>query len=184
MLTGPAIRKAIEAGEITIEPYTWSFAGPNSYDVRLASELKTYRLPDCRWPLDSRSDNACDDLLIPESGLILKPNILYLGRTIERLHSNTYAATIHGRSSVGRLGITVHQTAAFIDVGFSGVVTLEIVVVHPVRVHAGMRIAQVAFHPLVGDVELYVGKYQHAVSVEASKLFRDDETKEHEPSHE
>lgn len=175
MLTGPAIRKAVESGEITIDPYTWSFAGPNSYDVRLAAELKTYKLPDSRWPLDSRIDNPSEGLKISENGFVLKPNTLYLGRTVERIHSDIYAATIHGRSSIGRLGVTVHQTAAFIDVGFDGVVTLEIMVIHPVRIYAGMRIAQIAFHPLTGDVELYKGKYQHAVSVESSKLFRDDQ---------
>lgn len=205
MLTGPAIRAAVEAGQIEIDPYNWSFAGPNSYDVRLHEEVIVYNVASPMFVteippmglavgatyidadgvardrpkfLDSRADNLTERFVIDaEKGALLVPGVLYLGRTIERIHSDVYASTIHGRSSVGRLGVTVHQTAAFIDVGFEGVVTLEITVTHPVRIYAGMRIAQIAFHPLVGKIELYRGKYQGASAVEASKMHRDQETK-------
>ena len=203
MLTGPAIRKAVDAGAIQIEPYNWSFAGPNSYDVRLHAEIVVYNVSGPMFPdtvidagpdvetyidadgivqerprcLDVRADNPIERFDIDEKGALLVPGVVYLGRTIERIHSDVYASTIHGRSSIGRLGITVHQTAAFIDVGFDGVVTLEITVTHPVRIYANMRIAQIAFHPLVGDIELYRGKYQGAQAVESSKLWKDEEDK-------
>lgn len=198
MLTGPAIRKAVEDGDIVIHPYTWSYAGPNSYDVRLAEEMLVYDVQGPLYPsnayvgedgqvrprvsfLDSRVENETVKLQIdPEKGAVLVPGVVYLGRTVERIHSKRYASTIHGRSSVGRLGVTVHQTAAFIDVGFDGVVTLEIGVTHPVRIYAGMRIAQIAFHPLVGRIEPYRGKYQGADAVQASKLFEDEEEEREE----
>lgn len=208
MLTGPAIRKAVDTGEIKIDPYNWSFAGPNSYDVRLHDEIIVYNVVGPMFPaddahpvkdrdgnafapsayyideagkavrrlnnLDARADNPIERFTVDvEKGAVLVPGVVYLGRTIERIHSDVYASTIHGRSSIGRLGVTVHQTAAFIDVGFDGVVTLEITVTHPVRIYAGMRIAQIAFHPLVGEIELYRGKYQGANAVEASKLWKD-----------
>ena len=192
MLTGPAIRKAVADGDISIDPYNWSFAGPNSYDERLHQDILVYDLASSAGEfaideqglpyerarvLDVRSENRVEKFEIIPEGAVLVPDTLYLARTIERIHSDVYSATIHGRSSVGRLGITVHQTAAFIDVGFSGIVTLEITVVHPVRVYAGMRIGQIAFHPLVGEIQLYKGKYQGAQDVEASKLFKDDDGK-------
>lgn len=202
MLTGPAIRKAVDSGEIEIDPWAPHHVGPNSYDVTLADEIVTYIVQQYRpgrendyvyeaetyldaegvarpMPrmLDPKVENPTVRQTIGPAGALLLPGVLYLGRTVERVHSNVYSSTIHGRSSVGRLGVVVHQTAAFIDVGFDGVVTLEITVTHPVRLYAGMRIAQIAFHPLVGEVELYRGKYQDARSVEASKLHQDQEAK-------
>lgn len=199
MLTGPAIREAVKKSEIKIDPYKPEHIGPNSYDVTLADEIITYviqpylisdhtdwsafdvptYLDECGTVkpiprlLDPRVANPTDKKLIGTAGALLLPGTLYLGRTVERIHSNTYSSTIHGRSSVGRLGVVVHQTAAFIDVGFDGVVTLEITVTHPVRLYAGMRIAQIAFHPLVGEIELYKGKYQGASDVQASRLHMD-----------
>jgi len=202
VLTGPAIRRAIESGDITIDPFVPQHVGPNSCDVTLADDLLVYNVVGPAFPqrhtydgtkivdsyvdecgalqarpqaLDARADNPIERFGIDPKGAVLLPGVLYLGRTVERVHSDVYSSTIHGRSSVGRLGVVVHQTAAFIDVGFDGVVTLEITVTHPVRIYAGMRIAQIAFHPLVGEIELYRGKYQGARDVEASKMHRDKE---------
>jgi len=191
MLTGPAIREAVDAGEIVIDPYTWSYAGPHSYDLRLANDLLVYEVmgPQMHGDafidaegaarprplvLDAHANNPAREFVLGGEGGILVPGVLYLGHTIERIHSKLYGATIHGRSSVGRLGMTVHQTAAFIDVGFDGVVTLEMMVIHPLKVYPGMRVAQVAFHPLVGAIELYRGKYQGSRGVESSKLYKDE----------
>ena len=45
---------------------------------------------------------------------------------------------IEGRSSVGRLGLFVHVTAGFGDVGFCGYWTLEMFAVQPVRIYPGV----------------------------------------------
>jgi dCTP deaminase len=111
--------------------------------------------------LDMRKGNTTYELEIPEEGLILWPGILYLGRTIECIGSNKFVPIVEGRSSVGRLGIHVHVTAGFCDVGFKGTITLEIHVIHPVRVYPNIPICQAYFLKPEGKIELYKGRYQN-----------------------
>lgn len=63
-------------------------------------------------------------------------------------------------SSLGRLFVSVHQTAGYLDPGFNGQATLEVTSYHSVRVYPGMRFCQVRFHPIVGQVAFYEGHYQ------------------------
>lgn len=60
--------------------------------------------------------------------------------------------TVVHNSSVGRLGIRVHATAGNGDVGFRGHFTLEIDVIEPVRVYAGMAIGQLVWSSVKGPV--------------------------------
>ena len=62
---------------------------------------------------------------------------------------------IEGRSSIGRLGLFVHVTAGFGDVGFCGFWTLEMFAVQPVRIYAGVQICQIFYHQICGDVTEY-----------------------------
>lgn len=55
-------------------------------------------------------------------------------------------------SSLGRLGLAAHVTAGFIDPGFTGHITLELVnhAPRPLLLHAGMRIGQMCVFQLSG----------------------------------
>jgi dCTP deaminase len=81
---------------------------------------------------------------------------------------------IEGRSSVGRLGIFIHITAGFGDVGFKGFWTLEISCIQPVRIYAGVEICQVFYHTVTEPFEEYKsGKYQGNTEVQPSMLWKD-----------
>ena len=81
---------------------------------------------------------------------------------------------LEGRSSVGRLGLYIHVTAGFGDVGFAGYWTLEISCIQPVRIYAGTEICQIYYHTLEGDFIPYKsGKYQHNTDIQPSLLYRD-----------
>ena len=81
---------------------------------------------------------------------------------------------IEGRSSVGRLGLFVHVTAGFGDVGFCGYWTLEMFAVQPVRIYAGVPICQIFYHQICGDITEYVSdKYQHNRDIQPSLLFKE-----------
>jgi len=107
---------------------------------------------------------------IPEDGMILWPGILYLGRTVEVIGSSKFVPIVEGRSSVGRLGIHVHVTAGFCDIGFRGTITLEIHVVHPVRIYPNIPICQAYFLRPEGEIELYKGRYQDQVDPTPSRF--------------
>lgn len=174
MLTGNEIKIQVELGNIVIEPFDERNLGPNSYDVRLGSQLMVYR----EAVLDARRKNRVEVIEIPEEGLVLKPGVLYLGRTMEYTRNPGYIPVYEGRSSLGRLGISSHITAGFGDIGFAGNWTLEITAVQPVRIYAGMRIGQLCWHKPVGIVAArYQGKYQKQEGIQPSRLYEDWEVK-------
>lgn len=126
------------------------------------------------------------------NGFILQPNTLYLAatneafdcaaplwipRTVRRrpLRSGNedwvyfeeeeqmyFYPEIDGRSTCGRIGLSVHQTAGRGDYGFNRPFTLELTVIEPVLIEAGQELAQIYFQPIHGDKpEAYKGAYSH-----------------------
>ena len=141
ILSGHQIRAAL-GSDITIDPFDEAHLNPNSYNLTLHNELLTYE----EIVLDMRKPNRVRRMVIPPEGIVLGPDRLYLGRTVERTETHNYVPMIEGRSSVGRLGLFVHVTAGFGDVGFCGYWTLEMFAVQPVRVYPGVPIAQIFYH--------------------------------------
>jgi len=81
---------------------------------------------------------------------------------------------IEGRSSIGRLGLFVHVTAGFGDVGFCGYWTLEMFAVQPIRIYPGVAICQIFYHDICGDFVAYNSdKYQNNNDIQPSLLFRE-----------
>ena len=141
ILSGKEIEKKI-GKEIFIEPYNSNQLNPNSYNLTLHNELLTYSSPS----LDMKKNHETETILIPEDGLLLKPGKLYLGRTKEHTKTNNLVPMLEGRSSIGRLGMFVHITAGFGDVGFEGFWTLEIFVVQPLKIYPNVEILLFLFH--------------------------------------
>ena len=122
--------------------------------------------------LDMKAKNDTYDIEIPEEGLILVPGLLYIGRTVEKTSTDKYIPMINGRSSIGRLGISIHITAGFGDIGFSGTWTLEISVVQPVRIYPNVEIAQICYFTPIGDVDkLYRGRYYNQEEATGSRFY-------------
>ena len=117
--------------------------------------------------------NRTRRLRIPQEGLVLTPQKLYLGRTAERTETHNLVPMIEGRSSIGRLGLFVHVTAGFGDVGFCGYWTLEMFAIHPVRIYPGIPICQIFYHEICGPIEEYASKYQHNRDIQPSLLFKE-----------
>ena len=121
--------------------------------------------------LSMEKKNNTLPVFIPPEGLILYPGVLYIGRTVERTFTNKYIPMINGRSSGGRLGMSIHICAGFGDIGFDGTWTLEITVVEPLRVSPFAEIAQVAYFKPFGKKNiLYNGRYQKQIDATASRF--------------
>lgn len=173
ILSGKEIAKHI-GKEITIEPYDPKRLNPNSYNLSLHRELLIYESD----VLDMKTPNAVRKITIPEEGLVLKPNRLYLGRTNEFTKTEGFVPMLEGRSSTGRLGLFIHVTAGFGDVGFSGYWTLEIFCIQPVKIYPNVEICQIYYHDIHGDYEPYQsGKYQNNTGIQPSKLYLDFQEK-------
>ncbi|MCR3758866.1 dCTP deaminase [Clostridium felsineum] len=156
--------------DIIIEPFTEKQINPNSYNLKLHNELLVYD----EEVLDMKKPNSTKKLIIPEEGIVLQPRKLYLGRTVEYTETDKYVPMLEGRSSVGRLGVFIHVTAGFGDVGFKGYWTLEIFCVEPIRIYPGVEICQIYYHDVGGEYEKYSsGKYQNNNGIQPSLLYKD-----------
>jgi len=169
ILSGLEIKKQLNKN-IFIEPFNEKQLNPNSYNLRLSDELLVYE----NEVLDMKQPNAYNRMTIPSEGLVLKPNTLYLGRTVEYTRTENYVPMLEGRSSVGRLGLFIHVTAGFGDVGFSGFWTLEIFCIHPIKIYPNVEICQIYFHSIEGEHEKYnSGKYQNNKGIQPSLMYKD-----------
>src|SRR4051812_37697623 len=169
ILSGKEIRTKL-GGDIVIDPFDERKLNPNSYNLTLHHELMTYE----EVVLDMRKANRVRRVEIPPDGLVLSPSQLYLGRTVERTETHNLVPQIEGRSSIGRLGLFVHVTAGFGDVGFCGFWTLEMFAVQPVRIYPGVPICQIFYHEIRGEFTEYQSdKYQHNRDIQPSLLFKE-----------
>lgn len=169
ILSGHEIRARL-GKEIVIDPFDEQNLNPNSYNLSLHHELMVYE----EVVLDMKKASRVRRTVIPPEGIVLSPGQLYLGRTVERTETHGLVPMIEGRSSVGRLGLFVHVTAGFGDVGFSGYWTLEMFAVQSVRVYAGVPICQIFYHEIAGRVSEYCSnKYQHNHDIQPSLLFKE-----------
>jgi len=169
ILSGKEIEKRL-GSDIIIEPYDKSRLNPNSYNLRLHNRLLSYT----STSLDMKTNNPTREIIIPGDGMMLQPGRLYLGRTVEYTETHGAVPMLEGRSSVGRLGLFIHVTAGFGDVGFKGYWTLEIFCVQPIVIYPGVEICQIYYHEISEDYEEYISnKYQNNTSIQASMMYKD-----------
>jgi len=158
ILSDKRILEEIENERILIEPFLPECLGSNSYDVHLGKHIATYK----DRILDARKHNQIDLMIIPEEGMILYPDMLYLGVTEEYTETHAHVPFLEGKSSTGRLGIDIHATAGKGDVGFCGHWTLEISVKQPVKVYKGMPVGQLIYFPVDGEIEVKYNQKKNA----------------------
>lgn len=170
ILSGKEIHKRVKNNDIIIRPFSEKQLNPNSYNLKLHSEVMIYS----DTVLDMKKEHKIEKITIPDSGMVLEPGKLYLGRTVEYTQTNSVVPMLEGRSSIGRLGLFIHITAGFGDVGFSGYWTLEMFCVQPIRIYPNVEICQIFYHVIQGDYQRYVSdKYQNNTGIQPSLLYKD-----------
>ena len=165
ILSDKHIVEKIKNGEIVVNPLSSIDVQPSSIDLHLSEELKTI--------------NGESIMILEDEPYDLKPGEFILGSTSEWVEiPNNIVAIVEGRSSVGRLGITAHITAGYIDPGFKGNITLEIANVsnQKFQLKKEMSICQIVFHELSSECENPYGskklnsKYQNSKGTINSRL--------------
>ncbi|MDR1261872.1 MAG: dCTP deaminase [Oscillospiraceae bacterium] len=170
ILSGLEIERQRQLGKIGIEPFDPSLINPNSCNLRLNDRLLIYK----DEILDMKRPHEVEYITIPAGGLTLEPGRLYLGRTLEYTWTDGFVPMLEGRSSLGRLGLYIHVTAGFGDVGFRGYWTLEMHCIHPIRIYPFVQICQIYYHTIMGDYQPYVsGKYQGNTDIQPSMMYKE-----------
>jgi dCTP deaminase len=152
VLSDVDIIERVSDGSLTIEPYDEDNVEPASVDLRLGDSFKktssTYQASS--RPLSLSEDDGIEWSETTGPTTISREGFV-LGTTLERVSlPDDLIAQVLGRSSFGRLGISVHQTAGFIDPGFDGQITLELSNhgPQPVELQPGQRVCQIVFSEL------------------------------------
>lgn len=132
-----AIREGQRCGKINISPFNEDKIQPNSIDLTLDDEILV---------LDKHF--YCFEKDYVSNGIWLVRGDFILASTAEKVTlGNGVCAQVDGKSSLGRKGLQVHQTAGWIDAGFSGNITLEMTTVgQPIKLEVGMPIAQLVLY--------------------------------------
>lgn len=177
ILTGSEIEAELARGTIRIEPFDRHQLNPNSYNYRLAANIRIC----AEVPLDPARQSDWRIVTIPDEGLVLEPHVLYLASTVERIGSRSYVPSLIGRSSLGRLGMFLQTSADLGNLGDAHCWTLEITVVQKLRIYAGMLAGQICFWRTRGLVHLYSGVY-HAFN-DATPTRRNNTRLEQQPSY-
>ena len=139
----------IERGFIKIDPYDPALVQPNSVDIRLGNHFVWYKTSDVVIDPHDRETIISGVEETEADEFVIRPGAFVLARTLECIElPDNIVATLEGKSSIARLGVTLHQTGGWIDAGFRGTITLEMANVNsrPVKVYAGMPIGQLVFY--------------------------------------
>ena len=145
------IVESVESGQLILEPWDPALVQPNSYDVCLSNTFSWHE-PSEEIIDPYKPESVLAGLTkVTQDSIVIDPGHFILGATLEAIClPRDIVGQLTGKSSLARLGVMVHVTAGFIDAGFShppAQITLEIVNVgnRPVRLYAGMAIAQMVF---------------------------------------
>lgn len=167
ILSGQAIIDAVKGNHIVISPFNAEQINPNSYNYRIDNKIKYY----------DYNTNTFIERLIPQEGMKLMPQRLYLANTYELIGSREYVTSLIGRSSVGRLGLFLQISADLGNLGDAHKWTLELTCVQPIIIYPYMIIGQVSFWVPEGNIKLYDGEYnkynipQESIAKDAYKEF-------------
>ncbi len=188
ILSDKGIKEALKSGAITLDPYNEEDLQPASYDLHLDKNVLVFDRNNIGM-IDPKNkvENMMKSIEIPETGFIIHPGEFILSNLVEITGVNEeYVGRLEGKSSLARLGLLIHTTAGFLDPGNSLRMTLEIVNLSPlpIKLYAGMKIAQMAFEKLDQPCEKPYGseglnsKYKGDMKVQGSlmhKNYKQDE---------
>lgn len=192
ILSDQDIKKCLQSGKIIIEPLEKPEIQiqPSSVDLRIGSEFKGFRIvrKPCIDPMDKGDlESYMESFYIDEGEpFIIHPGEFALATTYETIElPDDLVARVEGRSSMGRLGITMHVTAGYIDPGFHGKITLEISNIGkmPVALYTGQRVCQIVFETMTSPSKRPYGhpdrdsKYMGQKRPISSKIKHDYEIK-------
>ena len=191
ILSDKTIKEYLEEGKIVIDPLKdEQQIQPSSVDMRLGDEFKVFKV--IRKPyIDPKDEEDIAEYMesstVPEGeAFIIHPNEFALATSQEYVKvPDDLVARVEGRSSMGRLGVTMHVTAGYVDPGFEGRITLEIsnIGAMPVALYPGQRVCQLVFETMTTPAELPYGhpkrnsKYMKQLKPESSRVKLDYELK-------
>lgn len=189
VLSDRDILKALEEGRIKIDPAPdlEKQLGSISVDFRLGNTFMVFEHSRFSF-IDPRHPQSIGDAMRTihvedDEAFIMQPGDFALASTKELLElPNDLLGRLEGRSSIARLGITVHSTAAVFEPGWIGTATMELSNLGrmPVALYPGMRICAFSFQTVSSPVltqyrDKKGNKYAGQIDPRASQLSEENQ---------
>jgi dCTP deaminase len=151
------IRKEIKKGRIKLKPFSPHKLQPASYDVSLGNKFVVNDAHTTSFidPANKIFPKTHDINVKDGEAFVLHPGVSLLGYSKEYFGSEHYLIEINGKSSLARIGLLVHNSAALINPGHFLHVALELCNLNnvPIILRPGMAIAQLTFSTLSSETE-------------------------------
>lgn len=187
VLSDRDIKKSLKSGRIKITPSPdlQKQLSSCSIDLRLGSTFRVFDHSRIAFidPLRKKvGDEVTKEVKVKKGEkFIIQPGDFVLGMTVEYVQiPDDLTGRLEGRSSIGRLGVVIHSTAANIECGFRGHIALELANMGkmPVALYPGMRICSVSFEELSSPAEIPYykkknAKYVNQKNPSESKIYQD-----------
>lgn len=182
VLSDKDIRRYIHEKKIVIDPLDEKRIRPAAIDLTLHTNFRVFR-NNSHTHIDVKKEFDVTELVKAkesDGSIIIHPREFILGSTREVITlPSDLIGLLEGRSSLGRIGLIVHATASFVQPGFSGYLTFEMsnISTLPIKLYAGMSVAQIAFLQMSSPVEVdyakRTNKYQDQEPPTPSKIWMD-----------
>lgn len=149
ILSDVDIAKAVTSGEIVLKPFDEKRLQPASYDILLGN---TFFVNDAHSstfidPVKKIFPASREVKLKDDDVFVLHPGVSILGYSKDFFGSDHYLIEVNGKSSLARIGLLVHNSAALINPGHFLNVALELCNLNnvPIILRPNMAIAQLTF---------------------------------------
>ena len=163
ILSDGDIKKAIRSGKVKIvpKPNFEEQLGSCKLDLRLGNVYRVFNHSKTPY-IDPKDPSTLIDLthevrVKNGEAFTIHSGEFILAVTKEYIEMPAdLTGELEGRSSIGRMGVVVHSTAANIDAGFRGHITLELANMGriPVMLYPGMRICSIVFEELTSPAQM------------------------------
>lgn len=149
------IKKAVKDGDVILSDFDAKRLQPASYDILLGNKflLTEAHRADSIDPAKKKFAPMREILLKKGETFTLHPGVSILGISIDYFGSRKYLVQLHGKSSLARVGLMVHNTAGLINPGHFLCITFELCNLNsiPIILTPGMPIAQLTFSKMVTE---------------------------------
>jgi dCTP deaminase len=178
ILSDADIRKNIQEGVIKIDPAP-NFEeqlGPCSLDLHLGNSFKIFKVSRYSF-IDLKNganiDDMMEEIVIKDGGsFIIQPHDFVVAVTKEEIIlPPNIMGRLDGRSSLARLGLVIHVTAARFDPGWKGRAVMELgnLGTVPIVLYSGMRICAMTFESISNPSEVpYTSQKDHKYAGQSS----------------
>ncbi len=152
------IKGALKKGDIVIKPFDQKRLQPASYDIKLGNKfiLTESHATGFIDPVKKRFAKIREVILKKGETFVLHPGVSILGISLDHFGSKRYLIQLHGKSSLARIGLLVHNTAGLVNPGHFLQITFELCNLNkvPIVLTPGMEIGQLTFSQMSSGPEI------------------------------